>query len=325
MAFTIKELASLSGIKAHTIRIWEQRYGFLKPSRTLTNIRKYSNEELKTLLTVALLNRYGFKISHIDGMLPEQRVQATIRLQHADARTGHLVNQMIGFMIDLDSISFEHLLNRVIGEAGIETAITQIIFAFMEKVGILWQTDRVLPAQEHIVSNIIRQKIVSAIEELPFPSREDPLFLLFLPEDEHHEIGLLFVYYLLRKSGLPVIYLGANVPLHDLNYIFQVRSPKFLYLHLTAFPRQHNFQKFLNGLGALQARVLISGSPAQLYKKPMPDNITVLQNFQGTQHVYFGSGLTLLYFFVEVNDIIVSTILFNLVVSIIKQDEYAGI
>lgn len=281
MSFTIRELESLSGIKAHTIRIWEQRYHFLKPSRTLTNIRTYSNEELKTLLSVALLNKYGFKISRIDQMDPEFRENAILNLKDEEARNEHLVNEMIGYMIDLNSMEFETLLGKHIAQHGIDRTITEIIFYFLEKVGILWQTNRILPVQEHIVSGIIRQKIVSAIDHLPFVSGTENNFLLFLPEDEHHEMGLLFVYYLLRKKGIPVIYLGANVPLKDLEYLIKIRSVANIYLHLTSYPKMHNFSKFLSSLSSFSsnASVLISGSVAQSYHKTLPSNIRLLKNF----------------------------------------------
>ncbi len=282
MSFTIRELESLSGIKAHTIRIWEQRYNFLKPSRTQTNIRTYSNDELKTILTVALLNKYGYKISRIDQMEPEQRSKAVLQLPQEDAGMEHLVNEMLGYMIDLKSFEFENLLNLEIKRSGLEKTITGIIFFFLEKVGILWQTSRIIPVQEHIVSNIIRQKIVSAIENLPFSDRQDPLFILFLPENEHHEMGLLFVYYLLRKKNIQVIYLGANVPLKDLEFLLQLKSPKYVYLHLTSFPRLHNFQKYLEGISDRvgKGKVLISGSMASLYRKPVPRNVVIFQSFE---------------------------------------------
>jgi DNA-binding transcriptional MerR regulator len=281
MACTIKELESLSGIKAHTIRIWEQRYKFLKPSRTQTNIRSYNNDELKTLLTVALLNKYGYKISRIDEMSQEQRVQAIMRLPQQDAYNENLVNELLGYMVDLKGIEFEVTLNKHIKEYGIEKTITYIIFAFLEKVGILWQTNRIVPIQEHIVSCIIRQKIVSAIENLPFVQKEDPLFVLLLPEAEHHEMGLLFVYYLLRKNGIPVIYLGANVPLKDVSYLFEVKKPSYLYLHLTTFPRQLSFQKYLTLLSqqAPECKVVISGCMAQGQRRADLPNITFLQTF----------------------------------------------
>src|SRR5688572_30624144 len=146
MGFTIKELEALSGIKAHTIRIWEHRYHFLKPSRTATNIRTYSNEELKTILTVALLNKHGYKISRIDTMLPELRNKEVLNLSSEEAQNEYLVNALISAMIDLDIRRFENILNDYIQHAGVEVTIKTIIFSFLEKIGILWQTGRINPA-----------------------------------------------------------------------------------------------------------------------------------------------------------------------------------
>lgn len=275
MSFTIKELESLSGIKAHTIRIWEQRYHFLKPSRTQTNIRRYSNEELKTLLTVALLNKYGYKISKIDGMSAGERTKAVLELTPHEASDERLVNRMIGYMIDLKNIEFEKLLNEHIAQSGIEKTITEIIFFFLEKVGILWHTNHILPVQEHIVSNIVRQKILSAIDSLPLVHKESPVFLLFLPEDEHHEMGLLYVYYLLRKKKLPVIYLGSSIPLKNVQFLFEQKVPEYLYLHLTSFPRKHDLQKYVSALSQKfpQSQILLSGSAIAHFKKPVAGNV----------------------------------------------------
>jgi DNA-binding transcriptional MerR regulator len=282
MSFTIKELEALSGIKAHTIRIWEQRYHFLNPSRTDTNIRRYSNEELKTLLTVALLNKYGFKISKIDSMSHEDRKKAVLNLSHEEAFNERLVNKMIGYMIDMRNTDFERLLNDHISEYGIERTITEIIFYFLEKVGILWHTNHILPVQEHIVSNIVRQKILSAIDSLPLAHKHEPVFLLFLPEEEHHEMGLLFVYYLLRKKKLPVIYLGSSVPLKDVQFLFEHKAPEYLYLHLTSFPRRHDLAKYLSELSKKfsQTKILLSGSAIRSLTKSLPSNAIAFQHLE---------------------------------------------
>jgi MerR family transcriptional regulator, light-induced transcriptional regulator len=278
MAFSIKELEQLSGIKAHTIRIWEQRYGFLKPSRTETNIRTYSAGELKTLLTVALLNKYGYKISRIDEMHPHQRHQAL--LQQAEAQDEYLVNQLIGFMVDMDSVAFEEVLQQYIRQKGLEETISTLIFQFLQKVGILWQTNHINVAQEHITAHIVRQKIISAIDHLSTTHHEQPLFLLFLPEDEHHELGLLFVYYLLKKKGHPVLYLGASTPLDDVAYVVRIKKPSYVYLHLTSFPASAQFEKYLSHLSAVDSRlpILISGSVVSTYKKAVPVNVTLLSS-----------------------------------------------
>lgn len=280
MSFSIKELESLSGIKAHTIRIWEQRYSFLKPSRTLTNIRTYSNDELKTLLTVALLNKHGYKISRIDGMRPDQRREEVLHLNNTDANSEQLLNDLIGAMIDLEYIPFEQLLAKYIQQYDIFSAVSGIILPFLEKVGILWQTNRINPAHEHIASCIIRQKLISAIDQLPTSSHEKPLFLLFLPEGEHHELGLLFVYYLLRKRGVPVLYLGANMPLKDVCYVVEQKTPVHLYLHLSSFPIRQQFTKYLHTLSDRLANthILISGALIDDYKKAFPQNVKPLKS-----------------------------------------------
>lgn len=279
MGFTIKELETLSGIKAHTIRIWEQRYNFIKPSRTATNIRTYSNEELKTILTVALLNKHGYKISRIDTMPPEQRSQEVLNLNTEEAQNELQVNELIGCMIDLNIRRFEMLLNESIQRIGIEATIKTIIFTFLEKIGILWQTGRINPAHEHIVSNIIRQKLVAAIEGLPFPQQQKPLLLLLLPEDEHHELGLLFVYYLLKQKGLHVIYLGANVPLKDAQYVVRLKVPDYIYIHLSSTPSKASFQKFLQGLADSNpvCKVVLSGHAAEVLKKAANRQFIYLQ------------------------------------------------
>lgn len=280
MGFTIKELETLTGVKAHTIRIWEQRYKFLKPSRTTTNIRTYNNEDLKTLLNVALLNKYGYKISKIDEMPAEQRSREIVSLQYAEAQSENLVNDLIGCMIDLKIQEFEAHLNRHIRETNIEVTITTIIFRFLEKIGILWQAGRINPAHEHIVFNIIRQKLIAAIEQLPLPTVDQPLQLLFLPEAEYHELGLLYVYYLMRRRGLPVIYLGANVPLKDVQYVTDLKKPAALYLHLISIPTKLNFHKFLSALSSQNpdTTIVLSGHLANENKLALGNNVRLLQS-----------------------------------------------
>src|SRR4051812_7371816 len=147
-AFTIKDIENLSGVKAHTIRIWEQRYNFLKPQRTGTNIRYYSNEELKTILNIALLNKSGFKISHINRMNVEEINQKLFSLSHTQAQQERIVNELICYMVDLNLDLFEELLDEQIRANGIEKIIDEIIFPFLEKIGILWVTNNINPAQE---------------------------------------------------------------------------------------------------------------------------------------------------------------------------------
>ncbi len=274
-SFTIKDLENLSGIKAHTIRIWEQRYQFLKPSRTDTNIRYYSADELKKLLNIALLNKYGFKISHIDKMCDEDLKEKLLSLTGPEALQERIVNELIQCMIDLDMDKLEEILDRYIITKGVERAITQIIFPFLEKIGMLWLTNHINPAQEHLVTNIVRQKLIVGIEGVRSSLRVDKTVLLFLPEGEYHEIGLLFVYYLFKSRGVNVIYLGANIPMNDVEYVVKLKNPDYLFSHLTSVTHKFNFDKFLSNITKISAGkpIIISGQLTQAYEKKIPPAI----------------------------------------------------
>lgn len=274
-SFTIKDLENLSGIKAHTIRIWEPRYQFLKPSRTETNIRYYSCDELKRLLNIALLNKYGFKISHIDKMGEAELRDKILSLSGPEALQERIVNDLIQSMIDLDMGKLENSLDKYIQAKGVERAITQIIFPFLEKIGVLWLTNHINPAQEHLVTNIIRQKLIVGIEEVNSSLRVDKTVLLFLPEGEHHEIGLLFVCYLLKSRGVSVIYLGANIPLNDVEYVVKLKKPDYLFSHLTSVTQKFNFDKFITAATRQfgSTPLVISGKLAHAYEKKIPPAI----------------------------------------------------
>lgn len=274
--FTIRDLENLSGIKAHTIRVWEQRYNFLKPQRTDTNIRYYSNEELKKLLNVALLNRYGFKLCHIDRMQPDEICRHILSLKDELAIQEKVVNELVKQMIDLDADQFECVVNRYIQANGIEKTIREIVFPFLEKIGILWQTNHIMPAQEHFVSNIIRQKLIVAIDGAIASRQTAKKAILFLPEGEHHELGLLFLSYLLRRSGVKVIYLGANVPMKDVQNVAGIIKPDLAFIHLTSTCRANfSFDKLVCQIPThlRDLPVIISGYPTHKYCKDLPPSV----------------------------------------------------
>ena len=280
-SFTIKDLENLSGIKAHTLRIWEQRYNFLKPGRTFTNIRYYSNEELKKVLNIALLNKYGFKISHIDKMNEAEMNEKILSLNQMEAQQERIVNDLIKNMVDLDMNSFEDTLDRFILVKGIERAITQIIFPYLEKIGILWMTNHINPAQEHLVTNIVRQKLIVGIEGVSTTLKLNKTVLLFLPEGEYHELGLLFMYYLLKKRGANVIYLGTSIPMNDVAYVVNLKKPDYLYCHLTTVGQSFNFDKFLLNIGKKfqDIPIIISGQLTNTYEKKIHPPVYFKRSF----------------------------------------------
>ena len=290
-SFTIKDLENLSGIKAHTIRIWEQRYSFLKPHRTGTNIRFYNSEELKKLLNVALLNKYGFKISHIDKMDEGEIKEKILSLSQVQALQERIVNELIQHMVDLDMEKFENVLDNYIMARGIERAIPQIIFPYLEKIGILWLTNHINPAQEHLVSNIIRQKLIVGIESISSTVKVNKTVLLFLPEGEYHELGLLFMSYLLKSRGVNTIYLGCSIPVEDVDYVVKLKKPDYLYCHLTTVGHKFNFEKFLATISKRfsDTPTVISGQLTNCYEKKIHQPIYFKRSF--TEVMEFVSGL----------------------------------
>ncbi len=276
-SYSIKDLEQVTGIKAHTIRIWEQRYNFLQPSRTETNIRSYSSEELKTILNVSLLNKYGFKISHIDKMSADQIEEKILSLNQIDAIRERVVNVLIKEMVSLNMHSFEKQLDIYIGQKGVDKTITEIVFPFLERVGILWMTNHINPAQEHLATNLLRQKIILGIERLPAVSEHNKNVILFMPEGEYHEIGLLFVYFLLKQEGIYVNYLGANVPMKDLVYLTAVKKPNYVFCHLTSPSKVFKIDRFLTQIGQVSntTPVMLSGLFMKDYKGKLSENIAV--------------------------------------------------
>jgi DNA-binding transcriptional MerR regulator len=286
-SYTIKDLEQISGIKAHTIRIWEQRYQFLQPQRTETNIRSYSGEELKVILNVSLLNKYGFKISHIDKMSTAEIEEKILGLNQLDAEKERVVNALIKDMVSLDMLSFERQLDNYIANKGIEKTITEIIFSFLERVGVLWITNHINPAQEHLASNLIRQKIILGIEKLPKMNPSGKLVVLFMPEGEYHEIGLLFVHFLLKSKGYNVDYLGTNVPLVDLKYLTEYKKVDYLYAHITAPIKGFKMNKFMEQLTQINNKipVILTGQLMQEYKGPVAGHIRIMQSLSETMQL----------------------------------------
>jgi methanogenic corrinoid protein MtbC1 len=230
---------------------------------------------LKTILNVSLLTKYGFKISHIDKMNPQQIREKISSLGDAEAQKEKAVNELIQQMVDLDTKSFEKLLENHIVSKGLEKTVTQIIFAFLEKIGILWQTSNINPAQEHLVTNIIRQKVIVAIDSCHVPVKKKTTAMLFLPEGEHHELGILFINYLVKKSGIQLYYLGANIPFKDAEYVANLKKPDIIFTHLTNAAGTPSLSVSLNKIHSLfpVSRVCISGALVLDYKKPPPPGI----------------------------------------------------
>lgn len=272
--YQIRELANLTGIKAHTIRIWEQRYGLLTPERTPTNIRYYTDEDLRRLLNVAVLCDHGYRISRVATMSQEQMVREVDNVTSRASSQPLQVQQLVLALLTLDDVRFEETFEGTIQELGLERAMLEVIYPFLERVGVLWQTSTITPAQEHLMTNVIRQKLVVAIDRLGSRhlAANARRFVLFLPETELHELALLFMYFLLRARGQRVTYLGQNLPVRDLVHVCHQVSPDYLLAVLTVVPERDDVQQYLTALAAEHPRtpLLLYGSQVQHSELSLP-------------------------------------------------------
>ena len=248
--YSIKELEKLSGIKAHTLRIWEKRYNLIDPHRTNTNIRYYTDNDLKKILNVSVLYRHGIKISSIARLNDLELREEIIRVSTSSDSSDSVINSMVLSMIDLDEYKLEAMIDKSIYKIGLKSTVTKVLYPFLEKVGILWQSGDIYPAQEHFVTFLIRQKIITATDQISNTFNPDgKKFLLFLPEGEWHEIALLFAQYLIVKANHEVIYLGQSVPYSDVLAIGASKKLDYLLLSCSNSKPGFEIDLYLNELG----------------------------------------------------------------------------
>ncbi len=279
--YSINDLEKLSGIKAHTIRMWEKRYHIIEPKRTDTNIRYYHDCDLKKLLNISTLNRHGFKISTIAGMDEAEIHDKVMEITGTNGDHETTINNLVVAMIEFDEDAFEKILNTAILQLGFEHCVTHILYPFLEKVGILWLIGTINPAQEHFITYLIRQKLIIAIDGQPKPSSPDArTFLLYLPENELHELGLLFYSFLLKKNGFKIIYLGQSVPFDDLLKVVNVRNTDYLFTYLIAAISQRDLPDYLQKLGETfpDKKIFVTGNQAHTNEVPFPKNVIPVQD-----------------------------------------------
>ncbi|MDN3669240.1 MerR family transcriptional regulator [Echinicola jeungdonensis] len=276
--YSIKDLEHLSGIKAHTLRIWEQRYDLMHPKRTNTNIRYYDDEDLKLILNVALLNHHGVKISKIAQMSPEERKNQVVEITSNVLAHEDQIYALTVSMIEIDEEGFDRVLTANIDKLGFEDTMTKVVYPFMVKIGILWQIGAINPAQEHFMSNLIRQKLIVAIDEFVYHGGGRK-FMLFLPEGELHEISLLYAAYLIKKRGHKVIYLGQSTPSKDLEAVYQYHHPDFLITVITSSIEPKALKEYIFDLGNKfkKSEIILSGFQVLRQKIKLPPNVQLMK------------------------------------------------
>lgn len=278
--YSIKDLEHLSGIKAHTLRIWEQRYKLVEPKRTDTNIRYYNDNDLKLILNVSLLKEHGFKISTIAKMRREEIKEEVLSITQKSDRYTDQIQGLTLAMIDMDEERFEKIIATSTLQAGFEKTMVNIIYPFLVKIGALWQAGSINVAQEHFISNLIRQKTIVAIDgQLNSTSPNAKKYLMFLPNSENHELGLLFANYLVRARNQRVIYLGTSLPYEDLLTTSEHYQPDYLISIFTSYPVRKDVQKYIDKLASDFADriILLSGSQVVAQPLDIPDNVYVFK------------------------------------------------
>lgn len=279
--YSIKDLEVLSGIKAHTIRIWEKRYNLLTPKRTDTNIRYYSDKDLRKMLNVSMLVRNGFKISKVARMGESAISEKILELTQQKTSESDYIDRLILHMVNFENQGFYKLTSEIIEEKGLEDAVSKIFFDFFVRVGTFWQVGSIFPAQEHYVSAIFRQKLIAEIDKLGAKSSRNSTILFFLPEGELHEMSLLFYSYLARKMGYNIIYLGQFVPYEDLMKIQEHVKIDFVFTAFINSILKEDLESYLAQLKGLfhDQKVFITGWQLQLHQPELPRNVKIVKDY----------------------------------------------
>lgn len=245
--FSIKDLENLSGIKAHTIRIWEKRYGLLKPERTDSNIRYYDLENLKKLLNISILNSQGHKISRIAAYTPEE-LETKVREHTSDNEDHeHFINSLKVAMLNYDRNLFEHTYNSLVAESSFREVFVDVLVPFLQNIGLQWQSNSITPAHEHFITNLVKQKLLINIERVQQVLPKDPeeVYVLYLPMNEIHEFGLLYIHYELLLKGKYAIFLGQSVPSSNLFSVQKIFKKIHFISYFTVKPDPENILKYL--------------------------------------------------------------------------------
>lgn len=283
--YSINDLEKLSGIKAHTLRVWEQRYGIIEPKRTPTNIRYYQDDDLKFILNIALLKKNGVKISKIAKFSRREIAEKVASLSDFDVSYSSQLDALTLSMIEMDEYKFERILATNIRQSGFEQAMLEVIYPFLEKLGVLWLTGSINPAQENFISALIRQKLIAAIDQEPVPvNPAKPRFLLFLPEGERQELSLLFMHYLLKRRGFRSVYLGQDISLYDLKDACNILHPHFIFTMISETFAREPVQKYVDSMSSTfpEARILLTGYQVAAQQVPSNGNVEVIDSLAKT-------------------------------------------
>lgn len=278
--FSISQLSQFSGIKPHTIRIWEQRYNALSPDRSEGNTRSYDDKQLRRLLNIVSLMDSGLKVSHLCSMSDNElfsHIHNTVKFGRDDSLEFY-VNQLVSAGMSFNSVDFNQTLSYCISKYGLIETYKEVIYPLMDRVGILWASDVLPVASEHFISNLLRQKLSAIIDSLEAPDSFSETWLLFLPENEFHELSLLYAHFLIRLSGRNVIYLGCNVPIEFLKFAINETKPIKLLMFLIHYDSLDQTENNLKDLSKcfIKNTIYLAGNQKLISSLNCPENIKCL-------------------------------------------------
>ncbi len=282
VVYSIKDLEKLTGVKAHTLRIWEKRYSIVEPRRTENNIRYYLDEDLKHILNIALLNRNGTKISKIAKMSPEEILHKVAEISDIDQTFEGQLDTLTISLIDLDEEKFLKIFNKNIEQKGFAETMLEMIYPLLDKLAMMWITGSIKSIHEKFVSNLIKRKCIVHIDQLK-PTRQET-FLIYLPEGETNELSLLFLNYLISKAGYKVINAGVDVSFNDLIEVNDIRVPDYIFTIVNDSMSTTQFALYVEQLQKefSETKILLSGLLANSLSPQQPDNILVLNSSEET-------------------------------------------
>jgi len=281
--YSIKQLELVSGIKAHTIRMWEKRYGLLSPQRTETNIRRYTDTDVQLILNISLLTRNGYRISKVAkrslNEVSELVLEVTTKKSLSEKSD---IEPLIQAMLSFNQTEFKALIQKNIEDLGLEKTFEDSIVPILHRIGILWQTGMISLVHEHFISNIIKNLIIFSSEMIKEPKNDSPMIAYFLPEGEYHEIGLLFYSYLGKKMGYQSLYIGQSTPSEDIVATLKKIKPAILFTSISTYISNIDYVDFLKNLqkNLPNTYVFVMGNKFVQDKKNLPKNITVISSYE---------------------------------------------
>ena len=287
--FSISQLSQFSGIKPHTIRIWEQRYSAFKPNRSDGNTRYYDDTQLRRLLNIVSLLDNGHKVSSLCSMPDEDLyfMVSNLGTSEISDSTEYFVTQLIAAGLSYDTSYFELIFSDCIVKLGLKNAYIKVIYPMMERIGLMWATDNLPTAHEHFITNIVRQKFLAALDSLDAPDPLSESWLLFLPENEFHEIALLYAQLVIRLSGKKVIYLGSNLPIESVIAAIDQTKPKYLLTFLVHYDLPEQIQKSLDKLASsfYGTKIYLAGNHKLIGQIDLNVNTEYLESIESLETV----------------------------------------